>query len=383
MNPLHIPVSLRTRMSIVGGLFALYCVAFVLIFPLSGVNGAALSLIPLGIAGWLFGRRGGVIAFAIMFLINLVLFTYVGLSWRDFYIQWAGTLLTLLVPLGSGWLSEIVKISRQRAQDLADEREHLHAEIEHRKQVEIDLERARKDAETANRAKSTFLATMSHELRTPLNAILGYSDLICEQPPTDPLGDYFDDLNHIHSAGSHLLGLINNILDLSKIEAGKIELQYETVYVDELVFELTMFMRPHIQTHHNTLEFHVADDFEPFYSDGIRLKQILLNILQNAAKFTANGQINVWIERDSVLNMITFRISDTGIGMNAEQLSKVFEPFVQADSSTTRRFGGTGLGLAIAQQLAHLLNGDITVESHIDHGTTFHVHLPIEPTARH
>lgn len=141
-----------------------------------------------------------------------------------------------------------------------------------------------------------------------------------------------------------------------------------------------MLMHSHLATNNNTLEIQANDDLGTMQADMLRLKQILLNILQNAAKFTTNGHISLRIERNDAENDMYFRIKDTGIGMNDEQLSKIFQPFVQADSSTTRRFGGSGLGLVIARQLARVMGGDITVESHIDRGTTFHIHIPIEPT---
>ncbi|MBP8252774.1 MAG: hypothetical protein KAX40_10445 [Herpetosiphon sp.] len=370
--------SIRTRLIILGVIGVIYVVLFILAFPYADTIVASLVLIPLGVSGWFFGRKGGLIAFVVSVVLTLFLFREVGqLSWIDIARQTPGIVLSGFVAIGLGWIGELVSVSRQRAIDLERERQLLQAEVERRIQIESELEEARDAAETANRAKSTFLATMSHELRTPLNAILGYSEMVREQAEDDGLVDYAQDLSRIHEAGSHLLSLISNILDLSKIEAGRIELQYETVELDAFIADLVTMVRPEMAVNHNNLLLERVGTLGSIQIDLTRLRQILLNVLQNAAKFTLRGDIHVRVERDDELKRVWFTVKDTGIGMTPQQMQRLFQPFVQADSSTTRRFGGSGLGLTIARQLCRLMGGDITVESELSVGTTFSIYVPL------
>ena len=375
---LHSRFSIRTRLIILGMIGVIYVVLFILAFPYADTIVASLVLIPLGVSGWFFGRKGGLIAFVVSVALTLFLFREVGqLSWIDIARQTPGIVLSGFVAIGLGWIGELVSMSRQRAIDLERERQLLQAEVERRIQIESELEEARDAAETANRAKSTFLATMSHELRTPLNAILGYSEMVREQAEDDGLVDYAQDLSRIQEAGSHLLSLISNILDLSKIEAGRIELQYETVELDAFIADLVTMVRPEMAVNHNNLLLERVGTLGSIQIDLTRLRQILLNVLQNAAKFTLRGDIHVRVERDDDANRMWFTVKDTGIGMTPQQMQRLFQPFVQADSSTTRRFGGSGLGLTIARQLCRLMGGDITVESEMSVGTTFSIYVPL------
>ena len=375
---LHSRFSIRTRLIILGVIGVIYVVLFILAFPYADTIVASLVLIPLGVSGWFFGRKGGLIAFVVSVVLTLFLFREVGqLSWIDIARQTPGIVLSGFVAVGLGWIGELVSMSRQRAIDLERERQLLQAEVERRIQIESELEEARDAAETANRAKSTFLATMSHELRTPLNAILGYSEMVREQAEDDGLVDYAQDLSRIQEAGSHLLSLISNILDLSKIEAGRIELQYETVELDAFIADLVTMVRPEMAVNHNNLLLERVGTLGSIQIDLTRLRQILLNVLQNAAKFTLRGDIHVRVERDDDANRMWFTVKDTGIGMTPQQMQRLFQPFVQADSSTTRRFGGSGLGLTIARQLCRLMGGDITVESELSGGTTFSIYVPL------
>ena len=375
---LHSRFSIRTRLIILGVIGVIYVVLFILAFPYADTIVASLVLIPLGVSGWFFGRKGGLIAFVVSVVLTLFLFREVGqLSWIDIARQTPGIVLSGFVAIGLGWIGELVSMSRQRAIDLERERQLLQAEVERRIQIESELEEARDAAETANRAKSTFLATMSHELRTPLNAILGYSEMVREQAEDDGLVDYAQDLSRIQEAGSHLLSLISNILDLSKIEAGRIELQYETVELDAFIADLVTMVRPEMAVNHNNLLLERVGTLGSIQIDLTRLRQILLNVLQNAAKFTLRGDIHVRVERDDDANRMWFTVKDTGIGMTPQQMQRLFQPFVQADSSTTRRFGGSGLGLTIARQLCRLMGGDITVESELSVGTTFSIYVPL------
>ena len=234
------------------------------------------------------------------------------------------------------------------------------------------------ESERANHAKSQFLANMSHELRTPLNAIIGYSEMLVDEARDSGLERLTDDLNRIHTAGRHLLGLIDDVLDLSKIEAGKMDLKSEEFLLQTVIEDVAATVRPLVDERGNSLTVDCPAHLAPMYSDQMKVRQILSNVLSNAAKFTRNGSIAVTVrpaaEDDG--DWITIEIADTGIGMTASQLEKVFEEFIQADNSTTREYGGTGLGLAISRQMAHMLGGEISAASTPDEGSVFSIRLP-------
>jgi signal transduction histidine kinase/CheY-like chemotaxis protein len=230
-------------------------------------------------------------------------------------------------------------------------------------------------AEEANTTKSKFLANMSHELRTPLNAIIGYSEMLIEEITDLGTPGLTPDVRKIHGAGQHLLGLINNILDLSKVEAGKVELFLETFAIAPLLEEITDTLHPLLTKNHNTLVINCPANIGSMRADITKLRQSLFNLLSNATKFTENGTITLAVERREV-DWIIFCVSDTGIGMTPEQQAKLFQSFAQADASTTRKYGGTGLGLVITQQFCEIMGGDIQVESEAGKGTTFTIRLP-------
>jgi signal transduction histidine kinase/CheY-like chemotaxis protein len=235
-------------------------------------------------------------------------------------------------------------------------------------------------AKQASQAKSAFLANMSHELRTPLNAILGYSEMLAEDAEAAGQADIVPDLQKIQTAGKHLLGLINDVLDLSKIEAGKMRLYLETFAVQTVVDEAVVTARPLLEKNGNRLEVRCPEHIGSIREDVTKVRQVLLNLLSNAAKFTKDGLVTLDVRREVGVagNWVFFRVTDTGIGMTPQQTARLFESFGQADAGTTKKYGGTGLGLAITRKLCHLMGGEIEVESAPGRGTTFTVRLPGE-----
>jgi signal transduction histidine kinase/DNA-binding response OmpR family regulator/HAMP domain-containing protein len=252
----------------------------------------------------------------------------------------------------------------------------VYSDITELRQQNLELEEARELSEVANRTKSQFLANMSHELRTPLNAIIGYSEILQEDAADSGL-ELVPDLKKIEGAGRHLLGLINDILDLSKVEAGKMDVFIEDIDISSLLDEVKSIITPLVAKNGNKLELHLADHIGSMRTDRTKVKQCLLNVLSNASKFTQDGKLTVEVERlETDRAMIQIAISDTGIGMSEEQLGRLFQAFSQADASTTKKFGGTGLGLAITRHFCRLLGGDITVASQVGAGSTFTITLP-------
>jgi two-component system, sensor histidine kinase and response regulator len=241
------------------------------------------------------------------------------------------------------------------------------------------LRLTQQQAEAATRAKSDFLASMSHELRTPLNAIILYSELLQEEADDLPRRSPLQDLQRIHSAGSHLRELIDGILDLSKIEAGKMTLSLERFDVCAMVDGLVDTVGPLVNQNGNRLTVHYPDTLGTMYADLMKTRQILFNLLGNAFKFTRGGAVMLDVEGDATgpHPCVVFTVTDTGVGMTPEQTSKIFDPFTQADVTTTRKYGGTGLGLAIVSHFCRLMGGEVSVESEIERGSRFTVRLPL------
>jgi PAS domain S-box-containing protein len=251
-------------------------------------------------------------------------------------------------------------------------------DIHDRVRVEHELRAAKEAAESANRVKSSFLANMSHELRTPLNAIIGYSEILAEDAADRDDKASLADLEKIKAAGKHLLGLINDILDLSKIEAGRMDVYFEHVFLTRLVDEVRTIVAPMMAANGNTLAIDCPADIGSLQTDLTKLKQSIINLLSNAAKFTKNGTVKLRLarqQRDGDV-WIKFEVSDSGIGMNDEQIGRLFQAFTQADASTTRNFGGTGLGLTITRHFCAMLGGSIDVKSTSGQGSTFTIWLP-------
>ena len=245
---------------------------------------------------------------------------------------------------------------------------------------DADLTVAREAAEQANRTKSAFLANMSHELRTPLNAIIGYSEMLQEEAADAGQAGFVPDLEKIHAAGKHLLTLINDVLDLSKIEAGKMELHPETFEVRGMLDAVVTTVQPLVARNGNRLELRTPDGLGTLHADLTRTRQVLLNLLSNACKFTEQGTITLTARRDG--DWVEFQVADTGIGMTGEQQARLFEVFAQAEATTASKYGGTGLGLAISRRFSRMMGGDVTLTSERGRGSTFTARLPAAPPPR-
>ncbi|TXD37135.1 response regulator [Lujinxingia vulgaris] len=272
-----------------------------------------------------------------------------------------------------------VELSVSRIEsDIEERRVVILRDITERRLAEVELREARDAALQASEAKSAFLANTSHELRTPLNAIIGYSELISEEMAMDGQKEYLDDLQKIGSAANHLLSLINGILDLAKIEAGKMDMYLETINLPDLLKSVEATIKPLIEKNGN--RFSVDAELAPtaIVVDLTKLRQILFNLLSNAAKFTNNSvvRLNVYSETVDDREWCVFEVQDRGIGISPEKLEALFDAFTQADESTTRRFGGTGLGLTITRHFTEMMGGAISVTSQVDEGSTFRVRLP-------
>jgi len=293
-------------------------------------------------------------------------------------------------------LGEVLELQKQRETDLETAKAELaisHQLLEESNQtleqkvklrtaelasITEEARTARAAAEDANKAKSGFLANMSHELRTPMNAIIGYSEMLLEDAEDLGQDDFIPDLSKVHAAGKHLLGLINDILDLSKIEAGRMDLYLETFAIAPLVKEVVATIRPLVAKRLNTLRVSYPSEFKSIHADVTKVRQCLFNLLSNANKFTESGTILLTINHSFKRgeDWINFQVSDTGIGMTSEQMGKLFQSFTQADASTTRKYGGTGLGLMITQKFCQMMGGDIRVDSEVGAGSTFTIELP-------
>ena len=259
---------------------------------------------------------------------------------------------------------------------------HANHELEQRQH---ELQTLMEAAESANSAKSQFLANMSHELRTPMNAIIGYSEMLAEDAGERGLEMFVRDLNRINTAGKQLLTLINDILDLSKIEAGRMDLYLETFDIGDMLADISTTIQPLIDKNSNQLAIDLPSGIGSMHADLTKVRQILFNLLSNASKFTEAGVIRLLVERsfgDDGAEWIQFQVRDSGIGLEPEQVTRVFDSFTQADASTTRKYGGTGLGLTITRKFCEMMGGDINVVSEAGKGAAFTVRLPAQVAAQ-
>ncbi len=271
-----------------------------------------------------------------------------------------------------------VRVSKRRTPDGGTVA--VYTDITELKLRQAELERAKSNAESANEAKSRFLASMSHELRTPLNAIIGYSEMLIEEAADQQSDGFVPELERIAGAGRHLLALINDILDLSKIEANKMELFLETFDVAELLRDVQATVTPLINKNRNSFVDDFQSDLGTMHSDQTKLRQNLFNLLSNAAKFTEGGRIALTVRRQSRPDgdWLVFKVSDSGIGITPQQQERLFNAFTQADASTTRNYGGTGLGLSITRSFCRMIGGTVSVDSELGKGSTFTMEIPAE-----
>ncbi len=275
----------------------------------------------------------------------------------------------------------VIRLTESQAHDVNEamsEIEKSHNLLEHRVEKRTEqLAQARDEALASNKSKDNFLANMSHELRTPLNIILGYSELLEEVSVEEGYKKLCPDLNKITHAARHQLELINSILDISKIEEGKLQIHPIDFDVEKLLNEIEEATRPLISKNNNAFKINCMHGIGMMYSDNMRIRQILLNLLSNAAKFTKQGLISLNVSKDTKSNEIEFEVEDTGVGIPETYMSDLFDKFTQEDNSTTRNYGGSGLGLSISKQLSQQLNGDISVISEKGKGSCFTLKLPI------
>ncbi|MEE9314160.1 MAG: ATP-binding protein [Rhizobiaceae bacterium] len=320
---------------------------------------------------------------------RVIIFTQLILSLGAFYLAyiWSGNSFPVNIPLTS--MVDVAMVSTISAatyifimasyySSVVDSQSELLKEIDRHQSTLKQLTDAKDEAESANNAKSGFLANMSHELRTPLNAVLGYSEILLEDAELDGRGEEIADLQKISAAGKHLLAMVNDILDISKIEAGKADLYLETFDLDTFVTEMEATARPLAAKNTNAFVLLKGDDLGEVYMDATKLRQSILNLLSNASKFTENGQITLSVERyvKDGADRISVAIRDTGVGISEENLNNLFHNFSQANSSITAKFGGTGLGLSLSQNLCRLMGGNISLESKLGDGSCFTIDLP-------
>jgi signal transduction histidine kinase len=374
------------KLAAVLALAAAYAAAAALLWRRTGDSVVAFIAVPIAAAGLLMGLRAGVAAGVAAAALNAALFAALSPSVAAVVShRWPGMLVGIALGAAAGWASDLLAALRAQAAAMSAERDALQQQVAQRLLVEAELRRAnavlaaaRDDAVRATRQKSTFLTNLSHELRTPLTSILGYAEMVLEErsgPGDEALAS---DVERIVVAGRHLLRLLDDLLDLARIEAGKLALQVRDVEVEPIVREVVEVVRPLAERNRNALEVRVPASLGRMRADETRLRQALLNLLGNACKFTEKGAVVLHVAREpgAVADWLSFRVSDTGIGMTREQVARVFDEFWQADNLPRR--GGAGLGLAITRKLCELMGGEMKVDSQLGSGSTFTLRLPVE-----
>ncbi|MGD8560849.1 MAG: HAMP domain-containing sensor histidine kinase [Gammaproteobacteria bacterium] len=360
--------------------FSLAVVINIMIYIVDDVNTpyyAGLNLIAIGALTFVpwtprFFALVVMVIFAPYYAIQLKMIFFEGRVYDGLIIASFFIVATIVISGVVRYFYELMRLKELRT------RLNLQHEIKKRQDMEKEVIFARDQALAASASKSTFLANMSHELRTPLHAIIGYSELLQEHAETIHDKQLGTDVQKIETSGRHLLSLINNILDIVKIEAGRMDAHVDLFHIQEIVEVVEQIARPLAEKNSNTLIIDCPSSIGVMESDGIKLKQILINVLGNACKFTRNGTVTMSVSAVEVdtQGWIQFEIQDDGIGMSPVHTKRVFDAFAQADTSTTRKFDGTGLGLAISKQFCKLLGGDIAVTSEVDKGSVFTVYLP-------
>ncbi|MBK9944734.1 MAG: hypothetical protein IPP13_24325 [Kouleothrix sp.] len=369
------------------GLCIGYAGVFLLLYPLVKGGIAPLGILPVLLAGWLLGRYAGLITGVVMNVMLVALFWSVQAEFSLSLLVFQALPSNIVVPCGGyliGVLRELLDRTKCQARDLTYEREQLSREIVARKAIETELVDAKDAAEAASRAKSTFLANMSHELRTPLSAIIGYSELLQIQAEQQGNTECIADIAKIQSASQHLLNLINNVLDISKIEAGRMRVEPTRFALPRLIGEVVAAIEPAIDRNRNHLSVRLDPQLDLVYADETKLRQVLFNLLGNAAKFTEDGEVTLEVQPQlsGGTAWLTLGITDTGVGIDPEHLPQLFEEYAQAHAAATRRFGGTGLGLTISQRLCGLMGGEIRATSQLGRGSTFTIWLPLVSAER-
>lgn len=393
---------LNRSLLIVVGTYLIYLFTFLMLYGQVGENTVALSMVPMIVAGWYFGWAGGLIATILIVSLNMGLFALLGVDGPAMVVrQGPGLLVTVLLAVSIGWMRHMWEQQREQAAALKREREALIREIEARERAERALLEAKDAAEAASRAKSTFLSSISHELRTPLTVILGFCELALLEAQQQSYAQIEHDIEKIQHAGKHLLQLINTVLDLSKIEAGKLELQIEPVPLRTLVDEVALIANQLMPAQQNRLQILWDTGQDLVLADAVRLRQTLINLLSNAAKFTSKGVVTLRLaevarephgheaaagpseggaasDTPQPQAAIRFEVSDTGIGIPAHLIPSLFEPFTRVGGTLAHQ-PGTGLGLTISRHFCRMMGSDLQIHSVEGQGTTVAFELKAAP----